>query len=620
MKRTSRILLLLCPIYLVCCGSQTQYGPEEIMRSDHSPISFDADEIEIEGDLGSFSANWEKEEREDEVQILTLTLKSSQPSIPPRLSLRWNFPSVDVYGFWNSKVDVDKVTYYNNSVTSKAASEAPVLSFINDADLNRFTFACSDALNQLRLRSYVREEDAKFYCSVDLFGEKMQALTEYVIQIRVDRRPVPYYVALRQVSDWWASQENYTPASVPDAARMPMYSTWYSFHQNISADEVVTQCRLAKDLGCEAVIVDDGWQTLDSQRGYAYTGDWRPERIPDMKSFVDRIHELDMKFLLWYSVPFIGEKADNFERFKGKYLRYWDGQGAYVLDPRFPEVREFIIQTYETALREWNLDGFKLDFIGFFQAVEDTVMTRENGRDFASVNEAADRLMTDVMARLSELNPDIMIEFRQRYIGPLMRKYGNMFRATDCPNMAVVNRVRTTDVRLLCGNTAPHSDMFMWHIDEPVEKAALQILNILFSVPQLSVLLDKVPQDHVRMIQFWTQYWKKNRHVLLDGEFLPQNPGALYPLLISRTAEKTIAALYNDMVVNLDQANQREWDFVNAKSSEAVVVAVSDPPGKVTVTIFDCMGERIFQSKKNMKKGVVRFDVPPSGLLSIIRD
>jgi alpha-galactosidase len=124
-----------------------------------------------------------------------------------------------------------------------------------------------------------------------------------------------------------------------------------------------------------------------------------------------------------------------------------------LLDPRYPEVREFIIQTNKTALREWNLDGFKLDFIGFFQAVEDTVMTQAEGRDFASVNEAADRLMTDILARLREYKPEIMIEFRHRYIGPLMRKYGNMFQTSDCPNMAVVNRARTTDVRLLCGNT-----------------------------------------------------------------------------------------------------------------------------------------------------------------------
>ena len=82
-----------------------------------------------------------------------------------------------------------------------------------------------------------------------------------------------------------------------------------------------------------------------------------------------------------------------------------------------------------------------------------------------------------------------MIEFRQPYIGPLMRKYGNMFRAGDAPNAYVANRVRTIDLRLLSGETAVHSDMIMWHPDEPVERAALQLLNVMFSVGRVSPVL-----------------------------------------------------------------------------------------------------------------------------------
>ena len=227
--------------------------------------------------------------------------------------------------------------------------------------------------------------------------------------------------------------ENYKPAYVPDDAKLPMYSTWYSFHQNLEVKEVIKECRLGKEIGLEAVIVDDGWQTMDNKRGYAYTGDWRPDRVGDMKAFVDSVHAVGMKFLLWYSLPFIGEKAKLYDQFVGKYLHHWESQGTWVLDPRYPEVREHIINTYEAALIDWGLDGFKLDFLGWFYADEKTDLTARNGRDFASVNEATDKLMTDIMERLRKLKPDIMIEFRQPYIGPLMRKYGNMFRAADCP-------------------------------------------------------------------------------------------------------------------------------------------------------------------------------------------
>ncbi len=336
-----------------------------------------------------------------------------------------------------------------------------------------------------------------------------------------------------------------------------------------------------------------------------------------MKGFVQRVHALGMKFLLWYSLPFVGENSKNFERFKGKYLTYWEGQGTYVLDPRYPEVREFIVDTYEIALKEWDLDGFKLDFIARFAADEKTVLTASDGRDYASVNEAVDKLMTDVMSRLRALNPDILIEFRQPYIGPLMRKYGNMFRATDCPNMAVINRARTTDIRLLCGNTAVHSDMFMWHAEDSVETAALQILNILFSVPQLSVRLDQIPDDHSAMVKFWIGYWRENRDVLLDGEFIPVNPSAVYPKIIARTLSKTIVALFNEVHVSLDGEACTNIDIVNAKSGEFIILDLTSDMGNVESRSYTCKGDLVKKETLSLKRGVYKFTVPASGLLTI---
>ncbi len=609
------ILILLCSY----CDESNVSGVEKAAENADIPIEFNSDFIKIEGDLKDFEVMWTSRELEEGLEVIDLRLKSPKAATPPRFSVKWDFPSIDITAFWNPNISVDRVNYYKNRMTSRASSYAPVSAFLNARDRNRFTFACSDALNEVMFESDLREEDARFYCTLVFFDEKIPPLKEYAAQIRIDTRNIPYYKALDDVSDWWASLENYGPAPVPGQAKWPMYSTWYSFHQNLDADDVVNECTIAKKLGFDAVIVDDGWQTLDSQRGYAFTGDWEPVRISEMKSFVRRIHQLEMKFLLWYSLPFVGENSKNYLRFKGKYLTYWEGQGTYVLDPRYPEVREFIIDTYETALKEWDLDGFKLDFIARFAADEQTVLTASDGRDYASVNEAVDKLMTDVMSRLRGAKPDILIEFRQPYIGPLMRKYGNMFRATDCPNMAVINRTRTTDIRLLCGNTAVHSDMFMWHADDSVDSAALQILNVLFSVPQLSVRLDSIPDEHLEMVEFWIDYWRENRDVLLDGEFIPVNPGALYPMLWAKTKTKTIVALFNDMFISLDGPGCKNLDIVNAKSSEYVILDLSYDMGSVNMISYDCKGNLVKKRTMSLKKGVHKFMVPASGLLTIAK-
>jgi hypothetical protein len=64
------------------------------------------------------------------------------------------------------------------------------------------------------------------------------------------------------------------------------------------------------------------------------------------------VHALGMKYLLWYSVPFVGVHTKAFERFKDKFLSppKPDGKAQwFTLDPRFPDVREYLIDIYERA-------------------------------------------------------------------------------------------------------------------------------------------------------------------------------------------------------------------------------------------------------------------------------
>lgn len=85
------------------------------------------------------------------------------------------------------------------------------------------------------------------------------------------------------------------------------------------------------------------------------------------------------------------------------------------------------------------------------------------------------------------------------------------------------------DLRLLSGDPAVHSDMLMWHPDEPVEQAAFQLLNVMFSVPQALVRLDAIPPARTEMLTFYLDYWNRNRSVLLDGELVPTDAMANNP-------------------------------------------------------------------------------------------
>ncbi len=576
------------------------------------------DKPQIVGETAGFKSSLNQVSNEDNVAIYELELASDNPTELSELIVQWRLPCTNIKGEWSTGALYEKrlrADWELASVVSRVSVNAPVLTLFGHEDENIVTIACSDVVNTLELMAPVREEDNFIYCQLTFFTEKMPLTTSYKTQIRVDQRMFHFSECIDDVGKWWAGFENLKPAIVPAAAKVPMYSTWYSYHQNFTPAQLLQECRQAKKLGYEGIIVDDGWQTLDGGRGYDYTGDWNPDRITETRQFVKTIQAMDMKCMFWYSVPFCGKKSKAYQQFKGKFLT--EGHPwAPVFDPRYPEVRTYLIEKYASALIDWDLDGFKLDFIDDFKTYPETELTKANGRDYASVDEGVYRLMSDVMTELKKIKPDVLIEFRQKYIGPAMRRFGNMFRAFDCPNDSVGNRMRTTDVKMLCGNTAVHSDMITWHQTETVETAALQLTNVLFAVPQLSVRLEETSEDHQQMIAFYTKYWQKNKAILMDGDFVPYNPLANYPILSASDDEKIIFGVYEEMVVELD-ADFGKIDLVNGKMSEQIAFEFLEDYGKCKVKIYDCMGNLDWKGKLKFGEGLHALEVPPNGMIRI---
>jgi len=565
-----------------------------------------------------FKSSLKQISTKDNVSIYELELTNTVAAELTPLTIQWRLPCTNVKGEWSTGALYEKrirADWELPSVVSRVSVNAPVVALFGHEDENIITVACADVINTVEMQAPVREEDNFIYCQLTFFTEKMPLTTGYKTQIRVDRRMFHFSECLADVSNWWATFEALKPTIVPEAAQVPLYSTWYAYHQNFQPEQLLAECRESKKLGYKGIIIDDGWQTLDGGRGYDFTGDWEPDRIPKTREFVETIQSMDMKCLFWYAVPFCGKKSKAYQRFKGKFLTE-SHPWAPVFDPRYPEVRAYLIEKYASALINWNLDGFKLDFIDDFKTYPDTALTLGNGRDYASVDEGVYRLMSDVMTELKQIKPEILIEFRQKYIGPAMRKFGNMFRAFDCPNDSVGNRMRTTDVKMLCGNTAVHSDMITWHKTETVETAALQLTNVLFAVPQLSVRLAETDDDHKKMITFYTKYWKKNQSILIDGDFVPYNPLANYPILSASDESKIIFGVYEDMVVELDDSFDK-IDLVNGKMSEQIAFEFLEDYGKCKVKIYDCMGNLDWEDKLKFGEGLHSLEVPANGMIRI---
>ncbi|RED37410.1 glycoside hydrolase family 36 protein [Paenibacillus sp. VMFN-D1] len=561
---------------------------------------------------------------EDSVCLIHLKLRAEAGKKPPVCRLEWSVPAIDIHSMWHPGTDRNKAFQidWGEGFASRGTTLAPVATLFNVEGKNRLTFAFTDALNHLTIKAGIHEEDSTFHCSITLFEEPTLMKDEYNATLRIDRRDVPYYEALEEVVQWWSRQPGMTPSPPPVDATNPAYSTWYSYHQDITADQLEEQARLAKELGCDTIIVDDGWQTDDNGRGYAYTGDWEvcPGKFPDMGAHIAAIQSLGMKYMLWYSVPFVGKRSKVWGQFADKLLSTDDNLNAGILDPRFPEVREYLISVYEQAVTNWNIDGLKLDFVDSFRLPAESpgVISQENGRDYVSVPEAVDRLLSDVMDRLKAIKPNILIEFRQTYIGPLMRKYGNMFRANDCPNDFLQNRVRTLDLRLLSGDTVVHSDMIMFNPRDKVENAAMQMIHVMFAVPQISVRLDRVGDRHLAMLRFWISFIRDHRDVLLYGKLQPFHPELLYPKVTASNRDKTVIAIYSETVVELDHPTDR-LIIVNGTPGDRLYLRFSCSfQGNYEMKIKDCYGQTVHSQSVELNEGLQELIVPSAGFVDFM--
>ena len=285
-----------------------------------------------------------------------------------------------------------------------------------------------------------------------------------------------------------------------------------------------------------------------------------------------------------------------------------DGETYFALDPRYKEVREYLTAFYVRAVGEWGFDGLKLDFIDSFVASGDSLIA-DGKCDFSSVEDAVMALLDGVYKKLTALNPEVMLEFRQSYIGPAVRKYGNMLRVGDCPIDAIKNRQDIVNMRLTSGKTAVHSDMVAWNYEDSAESAACQLASILFSVPQISVRLDELNEEHKKMLKFYLGFWKEHRDILLNGILTAENPECNYSSVTASSDNARITAVYADSVVD---CTAKYTAAVNITKKKGLVL--EGCAGK-RFRIVNCMGEET--QSGIVKSEIIRLPVPISGMVFI---
>jgi len=527
------------------------------------------------------------------------------------VTLRWTWPADTAVTLWRASQGSRRElpTDWGAHRDIWSVRSAPVATLVDAQDRNLATISLSSRVRGCDFAVGVHEETAE-----QLVELTVKDLEGRHFTLRIDLRELHFADALRAVTDEWTAELGDRIAHVPRVAREAMYSTWYSDHQHVSAESVERHARAGAAYGCEAVIVDDGWQTDDTRRGYAYCGDWEPtsKTFPDMAEHVRRVHELGLRYVLWIAPPLIGVHSKAWDRLKDRTLGFADGEVTAVLDPRYPEVREHLLECCIRPVRDWGVDGLKIDFIDSW--AWDSPPPAPDG-DCTSVDEGVELLLQAVTDELRRLRPDVLIEFRQDYVNPRLWQFGTFLRAGDCALDPVENRVRTVDCRLLAGDRAVHSDMLLWHGDASPETVAQQFIGALFSTPQVSMELDALSEEHERVVRFWLGFVRDHADVLLDGVLLPSRPDARYTQVRAVGAETTVVAVFTNPVVRLESASTV---VVNGGADRRIFVEGA-AGGPVDLVVSDCSGAEVYR-RTTTPPEVWAIDVPVAGVARILRN
>ncbi|MGW6916315.1 glycoside hydrolase family 36 protein [Kitasatospora sp. NPDC054939] len=521
---------------------------------------------------------------------------------PAEARIEWRVPCVDATSFWTPEPRGTGwlPAAWSSPARVSLARGAAVGALVGTGDAAICAFAADR--DEALAGAGVVEETGEFRFWVRATGR---------LTVRIDTSGRHYARCLAAVAGWWWSGRR---AHVPDAARRPAYSTWYTLQQNVTPEVVEQQAALGKPLGLDTIIVDDGWMTRDRTRGYGHCGDWEPLSLPDTAAHVARVHELGVRYLLWYALPFVGKDSAAWHTVGRFALADVDHLGAVVVDPRYPQVREHLTDALARAVEEWGMDGLKVDFIDWFGVQDPPAPGPE--ADCATVDEGLHKLLGAIRRRITAVRPDAMIEHRQPYVSPGLWPYATMIRATDCPLSPHENRQRTIDTRLVAGPLAVHSDMLMWHPAESPEQVACHLINVLFAVPQISVDLAAQNTGQREALAFWLGVFREHLGTLQLGELRPARPDLGYPLVAAAAAGTLVVARYAPLPVRI---GDDPWHtLLVANADDDPEVRLVGGRGTAEATVQDARGRTVATQTVDLALDAA-VTVPRGGLLTLRR-
>lgn len=153
-----------------------------------------------------------------------------------------------------------------------------------------------------------------------------------------------------------------------DRERPILINNWEATYFNFTQEKLLELAKAAQKAGIELFVLDDGWfgKRENDRTGL---GDWipNPERLPQgILGLARQIHELGMKFGLWFEPEMVNKNSDLYEAHPDWILsvphrRQSQGRYQHVLDFSRQEVVDHIYNQMAAILKDGYVSYVKWD-------------------------------------------------------------------------------------------------------------------------------------------------------------------------------------------------------------------------------------------------------------------
>ena len=540
----------------------------------------------------------------DGVGYVKVSMTAPKPTRRPQVEVAFRKADAgDIRTLWRSSLGcrprdrAGMLPYTGHaSFASSYAYQMPLYAFLDANDGCVLTLAASESKDRVLFRGGTEEGPNSILATFTFNASDAETPADaWEVTVRCDARRLAADRAIPAAAAWMRRADPSPDYPVPDAAFEPIYQTWCAYHREITDAIVEREADEALKLGLGTVLIDDGWQAPRVNGHFYGEGLPVPRYTDDFAAHVRRLHEKGLKVALWFPMTIFTDDCSIADSFRPQTL-YRTSWGPYVWDPRFGDLREYLLGRLETAVRDWKVDGLKLDYgdswgIDYVDKWKLAPLGKDlAGRDRADVSDAAQAFVNEMRRRLTAINPDVTIEFRQMYMGIGMLKGCTQMRVQDCPGSQRDIRNGIASLRLTSGPTAVMTDPVQWGRDESDVQVAESILSSIFSVGQYSVRLVDTKPSHKRLLAHWVRFQNDHRAALQHGDFRVQGLTYDAPVLIGETAEERIVGVYVPGFVAACGAPDRRVIVLNGTGGDAVTVRFD---AACTGTRYNPFGEKL---------------------------